>query len=183
MAHGDILITQQSHRDQVVKPQLGVVASQRTFKQLSAAPATGSAEQKSDPWLHYDPWSKTPKPVAQPAVTQTQLADLEKAVADRVRSAIQPEDVAMIPDHESRFLKLEEQVKTMTANYAQFHSSVSTFQAQQHQHNNQVTSQIGAIKQQVDAQASSLQGVKETKFEDQMQRLEALLSKRARSTE
>ena len=182
MAHGDILITQQSHREPAQRTHHGVVASQRTFQQLRA-PEAKTQDTKTDPWLHYDPWGKAPKPAAPPAMSRGQLDEIEKAVAQRVRDAIQPEDAPMHPDHESRFQKLEEQVKTMTANYSQFHASVSTFQAQQNQHNTQVSAQITAIKQQVDAQASSLQGVIETKFEDQMNRLEALLSKRARSHE
>ena len=183
MAHGDILISQVQQRETSSRPSLGVVASQRTMKQLTHA-ADVPNDPKIDPWLHQDPWGKSARPVQPPTLAKDQVEALTKQITQRVQENIgHGEDVAMHPDHESRVLKLEEQMKSLTSNFSQLHGSVGSFQAQQQQHNTQVGNQISAIKTQVESQASSLQGIIESKLDDQMNRMEALLSKRLKTHE
>ena len=183
MAHGDILISVQQQKEALVKPSHGVVASHRTLKQIAAVDA-GPLDTKHDPWLHQDPWSKSSKPAPTPTLGKDQLDLLEKNVTQKVREALGPaDDVTMTGEQDSRVSQLEEQVKSLTTNFNQFHGHVTAFQAQQQQHNTQVGSQISAIKTQVETQASSLQGMIETKLDDQMSRLEALLSKRLKTHE
>ena len=183
LAHGDVLISRVPQKEAPVRPSHGVVASTRTLKQLTGGDDI-SADVKSDPWLHQDPWAQAAKPARPTPIAKDQIEALTQQVTDKVLAAVgAPEDVSMHPDHETRVAKLEEQVKSLTTNFSQFHGSVTTFQAQQQQHNTQVGSQITAIKTQVESQASSLQGIIESKLDDQMSRLEALLSKRLKTNE
>ena len=61
--------------------------------------------------------------------------------------------------------------------------NMQTYQGQQQQHNAQVVKEITTIKTQVDQQNSSLKTMLDSKLEDQMNRIEALLCKRAKTNE
>ena len=181
MTHGDVLITRADNQQETgPKPSHGIVASVRTIKAITKV---GELPQDSgsDPWLVHDPWGKFQP---QKPIVKDQLAAMEASITTKVKAAIQAtEDVHMPAAQDSRVQALEDQVKTLSANFNQMHSNLASFQQQQQQHNTQVASQVTTLKSQVESQASSLQGMIESKLDDQMTRLEALLSKRMRSGE
>ena len=136
-----------------------------------------------------DPWAKWNKPVLQsgPAksISASQMATIEANVEKRVREAIQvtSHDDLMEPAVDSRVSQLESQVVSMQESIDKMQHNMQTYQGQQQQHNAQVVKEITTIKTQVDQQNTSLRTMLDSKLEDQMQRIEALLCKRAKTNE
>ena len=178
MTHGDVLITcTDTVKQQSPQVSHGVVASVKTIKAIKQI----AEPTKDDPWLQHDPWAR-PSQAAKP-IAKDQLAAMEVSITNKIKAAVLAEDASMPAASDTRVQELEDQVKTLSSNFTQLHASMSGFQQQQQQHNTQVANQISTLKGQVDSQASSLQGMIESKLDDQMTRLEALLSKRLRSHE
>ena len=84
---------------------------------------------------------------------------------------------------DGRVTQLEDQVRKLTDNFASMSSSISGFQQQQQNINGQIAGEIQGIKTQVDKQHSTMQSLLESKMEEQMSRIEALLTKRAKTGE
>eukprot|EP00438_Fugacium_kawagutii_P010336 Skav212589 [mRNA] locus=scaffold125:524976:529826:+ [translate_table: standard] len=206
MAHGDVLITCKENKAQEDIPRKAVVASGKTWKALHAKPAA-PASSTTDPWVEKDPWASyqptEPKPIA-----SAQLAHLEAKLMEKVAktvSATSSDDAAMdsVTEHrlqkleeqiqqiadntqiqdDSRVERLEDQVRQLTDSMQQLGGNVAQFQQNQNQQNQQVGSQINAIRTQVDTQHRQLQTMIDTKFTDQMDQIDRLLAKRLKTTE
>ena len=93
------------------------------------------------------------------------------------------EDVSMDSVVDGRVSQLEDQVRKLTDNFASMNSSISSFQQQQQHINGQIAGQMQGIKTQVDNQHATMQSLLENKMEEQMNRIEALLTKRAKTGE
>ena len=179
MSHGDVLITCVPNKEQISKPAHGVVTSHRTIQVIHKTNEMASDPQ-SDPWLIHDPWAKSSVAKALP---KEQMAVIEAQVTKNLKEVIQShQDTPMTADHEARFQQLEAQVKTLTTNMGQMHSSVTSFHTQQQQLNTQVAAEITSLRTNVESQASTLEGMLDSKLDTQMQRLEALLCKRLKSS-
>ena len=170
MEHGDVLISIQDTKPASVKPSASVVASKRTLQHLHQSPSIAKTEA-NDPWDKDDPWSRyTPTK----AISTNQIAAIEAKVQKRVIESIQQqEDSSMDPAVEGRVCQLEQQVKQLS-------DSLGNFHLQQQQHNNKVATDIQNVKHQLDGQMGNIQAMISDKMEEQLSRMEALLSKRVR---
>eukprot|EP00435_Cladocopium_sp_Y103_P021173 s136_g5.t1 len=182
---GDILITPMpsNKTQQNKRPSQGLVASKRTIQSMTQAQSSDTKTSGNDPWLLNDPWSQ---PSHAKSLSQTQVAAIEATVTKYIadtHKAPKGTDVTMDGEAETRIGDLEAQVQSLQHNMSQLTSNLTQFQAQQQQHNGQVSQQIITVKNQVDAQQSNLQQMIETKMDDQMSRIEALLTKRMRHHE
>ena len=173
LAHGDVLISRDTRsRESPSQGKLPVVAaSRRTLNSLRASPTSAS----EDPWLHSDPWSgarEKPKPSA--AMSQQQMQTMEEKVEKKVLRALNEKsgDQSMQVDGNSRIDDLESRVSSLAAN-------LNMFQQQQQQHNQSLQTQIAGVHAQVEAQANAFGVAIETKLNDQMSKIEALLRKRS----
>ena len=166
MKDGDILIAKlDGHKDAPLPSTTNIIASKKTITTLAQSHQDASA----DPWLHSDPWqsySKPRKTPGQPVPTvamPSQLAALEQRIEQKIMAAKhEPPTNSMHTDQTARIEALESQVNSLT-------HSVSTFQSQQVKVNHQLASQLQGFEGRIDA-----------KLDDQMQRIEALLSKKQR---
>ena len=189
MEHGDVLISAiPNHRDTPKQTESLLVASKKTFRALQPSSSHNAmVGTGQDPLQIDDPWAPKSSTTSRP-VSVAQLAAIETSVEKRILATIQSKqtedsDVKMGDETDSRVARLESQVKQLTDNMAGMSSSMSTFHQQQQHVNNQLGSQVSAIKQQVDAQNVNLQKMLDNKMEEQMSRIEALLTKRAKTAE
>ena len=195
MEHGDVLITRHEggkSQEQVSKSG-PIVASDRTLKHLSSSSSEGMKQSQPvpssvDPVFDNDPWAKwqAPKmPQGAKCLSANQIASIEASVEKKVREAIQANstDDTMEPAVDSRVSQLETQVSTMQESIEKMQQNMQAYQGQQQQHNAQIVKEITTIKTQVDQQNSSLKTMLDSKLEDQMSRIEALLCKRAKTNE
>eukprot|EP00435_Cladocopium_sp_Y103_P039416 s683_g10.t1 len=151
-----------------------VVASARTLRHMNAQPSRTFDKTGTDPWLQQDPWQSPAKPVP-PALTSAQLASMQHTIEQNIRSSIQvPEDAAMSTAQDTRVSALEDQVKQLTTSVTQLTGNFNTLNTQQHQ----LGGQVQKLKTHMDSQHASLHSLIDSKMEDQMSRIEALLSKR-----
>ena len=164
MAHGDLMIT----RDES--------AIQRTPKQVIPQVSALTRHQfGSESW---DPWANAARklPSASSSHQVSNAAAIEHVVEQRVLAKLQPrEDVNMdSTEHESRINSLESQVQQLVANHKS--TEVKT---------QQVAAQVDALQSQVEgyhgAVQSCIENCIENKLSEQMQKIEALLSKRPRN--
>lgn len=189
MEHGDVLISAlANHRDSQKQTENLIVASKKTFQALQPSKTTHALDKtRPDPCQFDDPWAPQPATNAKP-VSVSQLAAIEANVEKRVMASIQAKtgeesDVAMDEATENRVAKLENQVKQLSESMTSMSSSMSAFHQQQQHVNGQLGSQVTAIKQQVDHQNANLKALLDNKMEEQMSRIEALLTKRAKTAE
>lgn len=189
MEHGDVLISVlANHRDNQKQTENLIVASKKTFQALQPSKTIHALDKtRPDPFQFDDPWAPQPATNAKP-VSVSQLAAIEANVEKRVMASIQAKtgeesDVAMDDATENRVAKLENQVKQLSESMTSMSSSMSAFHQQQQHVNGQLGSQVTAIKQQVDHQNANLKALLDNKMEEQMSRIEALLTKRAKTAE
>ena len=168
LAHGDILITKSSeNRQQQQDRTYNIVASRKTIHKLQG-------NEIPDPWTKNDPWggytptsSSTASSSKQPTLTAGQIASVEANIEQRIRASLntqaRDEDVPMDGTNSA----LEARVATLE-------SQIQQVSVQQQQ----TDAKIGHFQQQMDHHYTSLNNNIESKFNDQMSRLEALLSKR-----
>ena len=189
MEHGDVLISVIQTNREVQKPNENLfVASRKTFKALQPSSSTnGIDKNRQDPLQVDDPWAPKPPGAPRP-VSVAQLAAIEANVEKRVMANITTKqfddsDVKMDDATESRVARLESQFKQMSENMTSMSSSMGAFHQQQQAVNNQLGNQVTAIKHQAETQHVSLQAMLDNKMEEQMSRIEALLTKRAKTAE
>ena len=173
LAHGDVLISRDTRsRETPSQSKLPVVAaSRRTLNSLRASPAASG----EDPWLHNDPWSGArERSKASAAMSQQQIQTMEEKVEKKVLKALNEKtgDQSMQVDGNSRIDDLESRVSSLAAN-------LNMFQQQQQQHNQSLQTQIAGVHAQVEAQANAFGVAIESKLNDQMSKIEALLRKRS----
>ena len=173
MQHGDVLVTPESPNGSLQSTATGgIIASTKTIQCLRDAKATGPAKQEAqeDPWRHYDPWQKTNKEVSvgQVLSLQSQLeASIDKKIADIGQSRMED-------DTSERITHLEQQMQQMSA-------SVQSFQQQQVQHTQNLYGQVQTLDKRLTDQNQSINNMLDAKLEDQMQKIEMLLTKRSRT--
>jgi chaperonin cofactor prefoldin len=180
MAHGDVLI---SHNDAIKAAKTSiassVIASTKTLKQLTAGPKKQTEGNTADPWLIHDPWAPYAKAPA-PSLSNAQLAQMQTSIEQNIRESMTvPEDATMDAAADARVTALEDQVKQLTANVGQLTGTVNTINHQQHQ----LGTQVQKMKSHIDTQNASLHSMIDAKLEDQMSRIEALMSKRSKTSE
>lgn len=113
-------------------------------------------------------------------VTESRVTELEHQI-HRMQTAIHAAPgLDSSTATEMRFNELEQKVQTMQDNMQQMSNGMQTFQQQQNAHNNEIVGQITAVKQQVDNQQQGLANLLDQKMEEQMERIDALLIKRAK---
>ncbi len=178
MQHGDVLIstdvTSEAQPNQV--PQPSVIASSKTLQSLkSDSSSIGEIKDKVDPWTHKDPWQAYNNRELSVGQVNKMQAHLEAKIDQRLKeSRPMSEDSSMNDDAETRINSLEAQVQQLTGTF-------QTFQQQQTQHNHGMYSQLKTLDKQMHEQHKSLSNVLDSKLEDQMMRIEALLTKRSRT--
>ena len=167
MQHGDVLITQiKDNKPAQSQQPFSIVASKKTLDQLQ--------QQGQDPWLQADPWKAQPDQprrsvataVTTTGATPAQLAALEQSLEQKIMAAIQhhkPDaDVSM--DH----TEIDQRVSAVEG------------QLQQLQANQQgLDHKITQVQHQVEHQAQRFESCLDSKLQDQMDRIEHLLRKRA----
>ena len=195
MEHGDVLITKHEggKTPEHANKSGPIVASDRTLKHLSSSSSDASRMSQhsvsSDPVFDNDPWAKWQRPVTGASTAKSlsanQIATIEANVEKKIRESIQTgcADDSMEPAVDSRVSQLESKVQSMQESIDKMQFNIQSYQGQQQQHNAQVVSEITTIKTQVDQQSSSLKSMLDSKLEDQMNRIEALLCKRAKTNE
>lgn len=189
MEHGDVLISAiPNAKEQQRQTDNLLVASRKTFKALQPASQKAIIDKsKPDPFQFDDPWD--PKPNAgTKSVSVAQLAAIEANVEKRVLANISTKqteegDVKMDDATDSRVAKLENQFRQLSENMTAMSASMNNFHQQQQHVNGQLGNQVASIKQQVDSQNVQLQTMLDNKMEEQMSRIEGLLTKRAKTAE
>ena len=163
LKHGDILIAKiEDHKDSVVPSSNNIIASKKTITTLAHRQQDGS----TDPWLQNDPWQSGRKQAtAAPShgVSPGQLQALEQRLEQKIQASTrEPKEEDMQIDQTARIDALEHQMQTLTHNF-------TSFQSQQVKVNHQLAHQLQGFEGRIDA-----------RLDDQMQRIEALLSKKMR---
>ena len=107
-------------------------------------------------------------------MSQQQMQTMEDKVEKKALKALHEKngDHAMQVDGNSRIDDLESRVSSLAAN-------LNMFQQQQQQQNQSLQTQIAGVHAQVEAQASAFGVAIESKLNDQMSKIEALLRKRS----
>ncbi len=190
MEHGDVLISVVPQTRDPPKSSNGlIVASKKTIDAMKPqSKQPHDDKSKPDPWLHDDPWTSK-QPSQSRSISVSQIAAIETNVQRKVLETLQnnkpldDDDAEMKDTTDQRVHQLESQVQKLTDNMASLNSSMSSFHNQQQHVNSQLNTQIGTIKNQVEKQHVSMQAMLDTKMEEQMNRIEALLTKRAKHGE
>ena len=174
---GEIVINKQRHEPVSPAMKPTTVGSAATLALCGANAQTKAAE--SDPWATQDPW-RSYHPV-QPAQVATSPTEGMQQIEERIQTAVLAKmQVPMEDDLPDRAQALEGQVHQLLAKQ-------QGLEVQFHEHSSQHSQQINALQNQVTAQAQQLHGHLENQnqnmqslFEQQMQQIRGLLSKRPR---
>eukprot|EP00435_Cladocopium_sp_Y103_P007751 s3111_g2.t1 len=164
LSHGDVLIVKAEPNEIKISAMSQVEASAHSCKAVPTAALNG------DPWA--DAASKLPSVRAanQPA-SEAQIAAMESSIEQRLLKRLQSNtpDTEMTSDYDPRIQALESQVQ-------QSQKDQQVLAQQQ----GALGKQVESIGQQVESNSSKLQHHLDERLNDQMQRIEALLNKRAR---
>ena len=167
LQHGDVLITRTRENRPIVQDHsLNVVASKKTLEQL-VKKADIDPLQTFDPWQKYQPVSSVASVTAVKASSSTtaQIAEVEARLEKKILAAVQSkdQDASMEPPvGDERVSRLEAQMQQMAT------------------HQQQVDSRLGQMQQQIDTQGQQFHTALDSKLNEQMNRIEALLMKRSR---
>eukprot|EP00435_Cladocopium_sp_Y103_P059851 s2429_g21.t1 len=199
MEHADVLISEvQNHKPTSQSSQGVPVASTRTLRHLSAtatqtALTPADAKGAIDPLQANDLWASAYKGhvAKQATLTAGQIATMESNVEKKVLAVAAIQDHVVAPkskdahmdtEAEQRMSQLERQVHLLTDNFNQLSGSMTSFQQQQQTHNSQVAHQVQALKSQADQQEHTMKSLLDQKMEEQMTRIEALLTNKRSKT-
>ena len=175
MSHGEVMFTKsRSSNDETSKSSAPIpVASAETLAlcghaKAQAKPAAATAS--SDPWLAKDPWGGW-KGVQGPDV-QTALQQMESKVHDAVMAKLPtgPMEQDDVPD---RVATLEHQVQSLLHGQKQLEKKVDDSASQQSAH-------LATLQHQFHGHVETQQQHVTAMFEQQMQQIRSLLSKRPR---
>ena len=178
MEHGDILISEEPTKDDNARNIQTVVASKRTIKHITTM-QHGTERSGNDPWLEKDPWTQAS--ASSKPMSASQISTMQNAIERRIRDSLQQQQetnisMAVDTDNDQRMTQIEQQMHQMQTNF-------TSFQSQQQAHNRQVASEITNVKTQMEVQTQSFQQILSKQLEDQMSKIDALLSKRPRQGE
>eukprot|EP00435_Cladocopium_sp_Y103_P017673 s1448_g4.t1 len=162
LSHGDVLIVKSDAQESKAIAAGQVEASPNTCQ------AVANQALMQDPWAK--PAANLPSAAA-PALSSSQMASLEASLEQKLMKKIQngDHDMDMQPDMEPRLAALEAQV-------SQIQQGQQTI-AVKHQ---ALETRVEQFGQQLEGQTKKLQNHLEDKMAEQIQRIEALFSKRAR---
>ena len=155
LQHGDVVIHQESP------------ASKEPWRPPQAQASSGEFKDKKE--ADFDPWAEAARSLPRnEGVSQAQLATLEANLEQKLSKKFhnaEENDVAMAAPLEPRVAQLEQQLAAL-----QTRSGV-------------IESKVDYVHQQVEQQSTKFEAALDSKLSDQMQRIEALITKRARSHE
>ena len=159
LQHGDVIIHQdpQTSKETWRPPQ-----AQASRKELRA--------QQQDEVFVNDPWAESAQKLSRkPEVTAAQISSLEASIDHRIsqqlESRLADQDEQMGPSIEPRIQALEQQM------------------AQLQKHSVQLDGKVDYLHQQVEHQAAKFESSLDSKLQEQMHRIEMLMTKRAGSHE
>ena len=164
MSHGDVLIVakdSQNHKPQVV----AIEASSNTKEYLNAS----AKPLESDPWAAAAAKLPSRPP---PGLTPVQVQQLEERIDRKLASCIPSidSDSPMPETLEPRVKALEDQIAKLSDSQSK---QAATTQA--------LSSQVAQVQQQVEHQGAQFRNHLDSQLADQMNKIEALLSKRPRN--
>ena len=167
MQHGQVMISKVDSAREGLTEARSVAGPQSTVELCAST-------SPQDPWLTKDPWQqalhKVPVTVAPSVVTNWQ--EMEDRVAQSVLQKL-PQDRMEVDDTEDRLQMLEAQMQQLTTRQQSLESTVT-------EHHKQNTAQVSSLQAQMMSQME-VQGVQIARmFEDQMTKLETILSKKGR---
>ena len=171
MQHGQVLVSRCESMTSTMTTDSQVIGTQATVDLCTSSTAT-------DPWLLQDPWQKTVKqacpaaPAAATASVATQLeaieARLEKSILDKL-----PPGQMETDEHDTRIAQIESQLQHLAARHQSLEGIV-------HEHHQQNTVQVQNLQTQMMSQLEVQRTQMRSMFDDQMSRLETILSKKGR---
>ena len=171
MQHGQVLITRQDSKTSPAEPAQHVVGHAKTLELCRTADPAAT-----DPWLTHDPWSKaismTPAVATAPPAPNV-LHELEQRLEQTILSKL-PVDRMEVDGQDQRLQQLESQVQQLTAKQGLMENTI-------HEHHQQNTAQVQSLQQQMKMQMDMQTQQMSTMLSDQMSRIEAILSKKART--
>lgn len=108
LAHGDVLITEESSSSSDARPSQSILASPKTLQTLKHHQAQNKAE--TDPWLHADPWQ--PKPSNNRELSVGQAAAIEASLEQKLMQKLQtrPSEDEPMSEVDNRVTSLETKV-------------------------------------------------------------------------
>ena len=159
------VVFQLQHGDVVIHQELPTTKEPWRPPQVQAAAGEFKDKKEAD----FDPWAEAARSLPrQDGVSQAQLATIEANLEQKLVKKFKPTeepDVAMSSPLEPRVQQLEQQIAAL-----QTRSGV-------------IENKIDYVHTQVEQQSSKFEAALDSKLSDQMQRIEALITKRARSHE
>ena len=166
LQHGDVLITkQQPTKSAPPSGQYAVIASRKTLEHLGT----------QDPWLQHDPWQKptaaapvsSPLPIAQPSLSNAQLATLEANLEKKIMTSLQ----AKMPDGDATMepSQIDHRVSHLEHQLSQVQASQQGLEAK-----------VGQLHTQIEHQGKVFGHALDQKLAEQMDKIESLLTKRSR---
>ena len=164
MEHGDIIIVRKEVQPISTPDIPAVEASSHTRKSLQHLPIKPKPE---DPWA--EAAARLPSVRSELTVSNHQILQIEKSLEEKLTKKMGSEDVQMDPALEPRVKDLEEKL-----------ARIADVQQQQHAQTSSIATQVQSIQSQVEKQSKDFQAHLDSKLETQMNKIEALLTKRAR---
>ena len=167
MQHGQVVISRcKNPEDPTVASE--VIGQSQTVK-LCANKCS------EDPWLHKDPWQGYLPTTAPPIATQN-----PKVQIDQMEARLEKSILAKLPatpmeqdGHDERITILERQMAQIAGRQQSLEEAV-------HDHKSQSAAQVQQLQAQMSAQMDHQGRQMKSMFDDQMSKLEAILSKRSR---
>lgn len=159
------VVFQLQHGDVVIHQETPIVKEPWRPPQVQAS--SGEFKEKKEP--EFDPWAEAARNLPRTeSVSQAQLATIEANLEHKLAKKFQAADemdVSMASPLEPRVAQLEQQIAAL-----QTRSGV-------------IENKVDYVHKQVEQQSSKFEAALDSKLSDQMQRIEALITKRARSHE
>ena len=160
------LVFQLQHGDVVIHQETSAIKEPWRPPQVQAS----NVEFREKKDIEFDPWAEAASRLPrQESVTHAQIAtieaNLEQKLTKRFQTAAEESDVSMSAPLEPRVAQLEQQLAAL-----QTRSGV-------------IETKVDYVHKQVEQQSSKFEAALDSKLSEQMQRIEALIIKRARSNE
>ncbi len=164
------------------QPSSHVVASASTLGLCTLAQDASVDPRGDDPWVKYDPWSSNKPPVHDKVLPPVGLKEVEERIEKAVLARVTPMEVddqpckldSFVSATDARFAALEQQV-------LQLHNGQQTLEQHVDASTKKCDAQLHHFQQQFGAQLEAQGAQIQTLFRDQMQQIESLLSKKART--
>lgn len=183
--HGDVLVSEiASKKNESQGPKHGVLASAKTIAALNEPKADAV-----DPWhangdkssAHGDPWqqwqqNKIQRTADHNSLTHQQLQQIEQNLEKKIHEKLATnarDDSDMQIDEAERITQLESRLSHFEQ---QFQANVVH---QQKQHDD-LRQQVGGLHQQIELTQSNMNQVLDQRFQEQLNQIERLLSKKPR---